>query len=64
MGLYGAIKSMRAIRPYKGYMAIEGLERPGGGPRGRYRRVLHKALKGLIRAFKGNIGNIVPLYSL
>ena len=36
---------MGHIRPYKGYKAIKGLERPGGGPRERYLRVLHKVLK-------------------
>ena len=43
---------MRPPRLYKGYKAIKGLERPGGGPIERYLRVLHKALEGLIRPFR------------
>ena len=39
-------------RPYKRYKAIKGLERPGGGPRERYLRVLEEALKGLMRALR------------
>ena len=54
--LYKAPKAIegliRAPRPYKGYKAIKGLERPGGGPRERYPRVLHKVLKGLIRPLR------------
>ena len=45
--------SIRPPRPYKGYKAIEGLERPGGGPRERYLRVLHKALQGRGLHYKG-----------
>ena len=46
----GSIRgSIRPPRPYKSYRAIKGLERPCGGPRERYLRVLHKALKDFIR---------------
>ena len=39
---------IRRSRPYKGYKAIKGLERPGGGPRERYPRLLHQdSFKGL-----------------
>ena len=42
---YKALKTLiRPQRSYKGYKAIKGLERPGGGPRERYFRALHKAL--------------------
>ena len=43
-------------RPYKRYKAIKGLERPGGGPRERYLRVLEEALKVLIRALRALYG--------
>ena len=43
---------VRVTRPYQGDKAIKGLERPGGGPRERYHRVLHKAFKGLIRPMR------------
>ena len=47
---YKALKSLiRAIRPHKGSRAIEGPDKPGGGPRERYPRVLQgpQLFKGL-----------------
>ena len=41
--------SIRPARPYKGY---KDLERLSGGPRGRYLRLLHEALEGLIRPLR------------
>ena len=56
---------IRPQRPFKGYNAIKSLERPGGGPREGYLRVLHEALKGgvkeLWRAPKAILSSLILL---